>query len=1021
MAVAGASLTAALTGQPRLVLIGGEPGIGKTAMAREVARRAQERGARLGWGAGWEGAAAQPYWPWSRALRAVGGADLVNDPAAGTAIAGADPAGLQFRMYESVTDALRTAGPIVLVLDDLQWFDAESVRLLDFASRQPDLGPVLLVGTYRDVDINEDHPLRTVLGNLPSEAVSLRLTGLDVDAVGQLLRREGATAPATAVHRATGGNPFFVRQLIRLGDSGDLRAEVPLAVGVAVDRRVADLAAATAALLKVAAVLGAEFTGALLTAMTAEPAPDVLVPAMRTHLIEAVGPDRFRFTHDLFRQRLYARMPPGDRAGWHLAAAEALAAGPGHDAELAYHYANAPLAVAGDRAVRYGERAARAAVARLAFDTGADLWQQLLDLLNRLDREPSPGQLLEAADAMLAAGRLAEARQMYKRAADDPDPAVRAEAALGLHRVGGSTTVLVGRWPVVELLERAVAALADRPPTALAARTLAALAREVADGPRRQAERAATLARQAVAYARACGDAAAEAFCLFAQHDVIWRPGTAAQRLTVADEMARAAVVGGADDLRFEAQFCRLIALSELGDPRVRQVLREADDLATQLRLPRPRYLVDTRRAALAILAGRYDEADDLITAGAAWGHRIGEPDTDGVDATQRLVMGLARLGAAIAPELTERFGDQWAPPEFQPEQQALLLLAAGDRTAAAATITATAPSFERALFRWRALATAAMSVEIAVAAGAGAHCERWYADLVPYADEFVVIGGFSAVLGPVSLYLGLAARGAGRLDEAVDRLRDAVARAERIGSSPIAARARAELAVTLLQRRARDTAEPRALIAAAEPVATTLGLQPTLAAIDIARASLADDVLRLDRDGMDWLLAYGGRQVRLRDAKGLHDLATLVANPGHEVAATTLLAGGATAPRSGADAMLDEWARTAYRRRIEELDRELARADAGGDAARSARAAAERAEIVAALKGAVGLGGRPRRLGDADEKARTTVTARIKDVVRRIAEVHPELAAHLSQAIKTGRVCVYQPTSPPVRPDLTP
>src|SRR5919202_1324282 len=131
----------------------------------------------------------------------------------------------------SLEAALAGLPRIVMVLDDLQWFDAESVRLLDFASRQPDLGPVLLVGTYRDVDIAEDHPLRTVLENLPSEAVLLRLTGLDVDAVGQLLRREGSMASAAAVHRATGGNPFFVRQLIRLGDGGDLGAEVPLAVG----------------------------------------------------------------------------------------------------------------------------------------------------------------------------------------------------------------------------------------------------------------------------------------------------------------------------------------------------------------------------------------------------------------------------------------------------------------------------------------------------------------------------------------------------------------------------------------------------------------------------------------------------------------------------------------------------------------------------------------------------------------------------------------------------------------------
>jgi hypothetical protein len=236
-----------------------------------------------------------------------------------------------------------------------------------------------------------------------------------------------------------------------------------------------------------------------------------------------------------------------------------------------------------------------------------------------------------------------------------------------------------------------------------------------------------------------------------------------------------------------------------------------------------------------------------------------------------------------------------------------------------------------------------------------------------------------------------------------------------------MAARARAELAATLLRRRPGETAEPRALIEAAEPVATTLGLRPTLAALDTARALLAGGVLRFERDGADWLLHYGGRRVRLRDAKGLHDLATLVANPGREVAAATLLTAGAAGAGSGADAVLDESARQAYRRRIAELDRALARADAAGDAARSARAAAERAEVVTALKGAFGLAGRPRRLGDADEKARTTVTARIRDVVRRVAEVHPELAAHLSQAVRTGRVCVYQPDSPAVRPDLTP
>jgi hypothetical protein len=311
--------------------------------------------------------------------------------------------------------------------------------------------------------------------------------------------------------------------------------------------------------------------------------------------------------------------------------------------------------------------------------------------------------------------------------------------------------------------------------------------------------------------------------------------------------------------------------------------------------------------------------------------------------------------------------------------------------------------------------------VEIAVAAGAAEACDRWYAEMLPYAEEFVVIGGLSAVLGPVSLYLGIAARGVGRFDEAIDWLRDAATRADRIGSPPLAARARAELAVALLRQRPADTAEPSALIEAAEPVATALGLEPTAGAIAVARALLSPPAIRLQRDGDGWLLDYAGVQARLRDAKGLHDLATLLANPDREVSATTLLAGAETGPEPGADETIDSTARRAYQRRLKQLDEELAVADAAGDKVRSARAAGERHRIVATLKAAYGLGGRPRRLGDSAEKARTTVTARIRDSLRRIAEVHPRLAEYLLRTVKTGRMCVYRPDSPVVRTDLTP
>ncbi len=134
-----------------------------------------------------------------------------------------------------------------------------------------------------------------------------------------------------------------------------------------------------------------------------------------------------------------------------------------------------------------------------------------------------------------------------------------------------------------------------------------------------------------------------------------------------------------------------------------------------------------------------------------------------------------------------------------------------------------------------------------------------------------------------------------------------------------------------------------------------------------------------------------------LRDAKGLRDLAVLLAAPGRDVAATELIAGVTPA----AAACLAGLAR---------LDEELAEADTHHDIERSARLAAERDALIDELTSAAGLGGRPRRLGDVTERARTTVTARIRDAIGRIERVHPELGRHLRASIVTGARCSYRP-----------
>lgn len=170
-------------------------------------------------------------------------------------------------------------------------------------------------------------------------------------------------------------------------------------------------------------------------------------------------------------------------------------------------------------------------------------------------------------------------------------------------------------------------------------------------------------------------------------------------------------------------------------------------------------------------------------------------------------------------------------------------------------------------------------------------------------------------------------------------------------------------------------------------------------------------DTGRWSFDGSAWTLLFDGLQVQVSDAKGLHDLAALLAQPGEERHCLELA--GRPAETAGADDVLDERARREYRARIQELQREIDRADRDHDPARGARAREEMDAIVEALSGALGLGGRSRALGSASERARSAVTWRIRSAIRKIAAVHPALGRHLENSVRTGTYCVYSPERP--------
>jgi hypothetical protein len=166
-------------------------------------------------------------------------------------------------------------------------------------------------------------------------------------------------------------------------------------------------------------------------------------------------------------------------------------------------------------------------------------------------------------------------------------------------------------------------------------------------------------------------------------------------------------------------------------------------------------------------------------------------------------------------------------------------------------------------------------------------------------------------------------------------------------------------------------------------------------------------------KDGDVWRLAFAGHRCSVRDSKGLRDLARLLAEPGREIAALDLAAPGGGAPGAGLGPALDAAARTAYKTRLSELEEELNDADARGDIERSSRAQAERDALIDQLSAAYGLSGRPRQSADPAERARSAVTARIRDAIRRIGGLHPQLGRHLSRSVRTGTFCCYDPDSP--------
>jgi DNA-binding SARP family transcriptional activator/tetratricopeptide (TPR) repeat protein len=421
-----ADLEASVTGHGGIVLVGGEPGIGKTRLVEELGTAATARGIPVVWGRCFDGRGAPNFWPWIQVINGLLAAFEPDDlrTALGSSVgeiaqivpdvkelvadfdppSPLDPESARFRLCQAIAGFIARLGhirPVVVVVDDLHWADPPSLQLLTFLASQIADAPVLVIGTYRNIDPALGGALADTLVGLGRNSIVRRvdLSGLDHLGLGQLLTEAGAVPDddlVATVHRRTEGNPFFATELLRLlprtgAGSPSLTGAVPAGIKGVIRQRVGRLPEPTASTVAVAATLGQAFDLAVLAAtVEADGATllDHLDPAIEAGIIvdNPGGTTRYRFSHGLVNETIYEDLGAARQTRTHHRIARALAthhgetSGP-HLLEMATHWFRAVPAADPGHGIDAALAAADWAQAHVAHNQAEEQLRAALELI----------------------------------------------------------------------------------------------------------------------------------------------------------------------------------------------------------------------------------------------------------------------------------------------------------------------------------------------------------------------------------------------------------------------------------------------------------------------------------------------------------------------------------------------------------------------------------------------------------------------------------------------------------------
>lgn len=1003
---------------PRLaVLVSGSAGIGKSSLVRAALSRSR-RGALVAWGTCWHGEGAPGFWPWLQAFddlsRDVGvaaaveaaGRDrdllsvLVRDVGLGPE--SADHGRDRLLLLDAARRWLETIAAdraVAVVLDDLQWADPSSLELLGHVIATPTRGQLTVIGAYRHDELSG--AVRRRLAEIVARCDHIHLDGLGVDDVGQLVASlrggELASALARDLHARTGGHPLFVRELARLSDVGN-GSPLPTAVTGVVERRLGLLPEETRRVLDASSVLGNELFPDVIAAVTGCSLSTImerLHPAIDAEVLHVDATGAVRFAHDLFRETLYGAIGPTARMTLHWRVAEVLearlaAGAPGRPGEVAEHFAHSIAVGGSEKALHWARRAAADERRRSAFAEAAAHLRRLrlaaasagrpidaallVDLLiEEADNEARSG------DPVAARGLLGTAERLAR------DAAAQADVALAVQRLGAKFTT--PRDAIIAQLGTALDAVAGVD-LARQARVTAALARELRHSVDDDRARAGPLSEQALALGRQVDDDETLVACLLARHDALWEPGTGAQRAVLAREIAAVGARLGDTDRLAEGLILEANGLLESGSAGFRRVLDRWFGLLGTRSEPRDRYLVLTRRAAIALLDGDGHAARELMHEAADVGAAIHEPDTGNVLMSQRVALARV-LDDRDELLLLARDAVEWwtGAPVLAHAVAAGAYAGAGDLDAAAREIAmateagglANEGSYLRSVLIGH-LADAAVALE--------RHhlCRELLEEIEPLAGDCGVNGAVVAFAGPFAYPAALLARAVGDDVRARRFAETSLDNARRLG-----ARTWAELSERLLAQLAGPNRTPT----------------------PDRRGANAGHRAELTRHHAFWTITWRGEQSTIPHLKGMSDIVTLIRQQGRDVPALQLASGTPATTAGVTDTIIDMQALRAYRGHLLELDAELEQAAADNDDGRIEHLSNERERVLAEIRRATGLDGRLRTgANDPAERARKAVSARIRDTLKRLEPLAPDLSAHLDRSIRTGLSCSYAPAA---------